>query len=275
MPFSSASLSQIGLIAYTGKPQAAEFAEQVKKYLVNKGVEVIEEGQRMKNAQAIVVLAGDGTVMHTAAQYAPQETPVLGVSPVRVGFLSAVDNRSVYPALDRLIAGNFLIDERMMLTVEYLYKQGQPQYFEVLNDIVIKGLTKLIDLSVKVDNDELISFAADGALVATPTGSTAYSMAVGGPIAAPKVSCLIFSAINPHSLPIPSILLNPDSKVEVELLRGQEVSLIPDGRERIQMQVGEKVKIQKSQNRARLIKFTDQDFLKILENKYHLHNRGR
>lgn len=266
---------KIGLVAYTGKKEAADFAEEIEKYLLNKGALVSSDKKGLLEAKVIIVLAGDGTVMHTAAQYAPSQTPVLGISPVRIGFLSATENGQAFSALDKLLSDDYQIDERMMLEAQFVSQNKQPSFFQVLNDVVIKGLTKLIDLEVLVDDSRLLSFQADGAIVASPTGSTAYSMAVGGPIAMPKVSALIFSAINPYSLPIPSILLNDESTVTINLLRGREVGFIPDGRERILMKPNDKIIIQKSQHKARLVKFSEGDFLDILNQRYHLDIRGR
>ena len=217
----------------------------------------------------IMVVGGDGTILRIAGQASLYRKPVLGVNCGTVGFMSELEPEEI--EMVRMVKdGSFTLDDRSMLDVHVYNKAGEEIYTTaVLNEAVVtKGFfNRVIPLSVIVDGQEVFQFSGDGVIVTTPTGSTAYSLAAGGPILAPSSDCLAVTPICPHSLTIKSFVVSAASVVTVvPQYKTHQVFLSPDG-DTYELHDGDQVVIQRSQRIFSLLRIKGQGFYEIIRQK--------
>ena len=217
----------------------------------------------------IMVVGGDGTILRIAGQASLDRKPVLGVNCGTVGFMSELEPEEI-EMVRSVKDGNFTLDDRIMLDISVINAQGETVYtVTALNEAVVtKGFfNRVIPLSVIVDGQEVFKFSGDGVIVTTPTGSTAYSLAAGGPIMAPSSDCLAVTPICPHSLTIKSFVISAASIVTVmPEYKGHQVFLSPDG-DTYELQNGDTVVIQRSQRIFSLLRIKGQGFYEIIRQK--------
>ncbi|MDR3645430.1 MAG: NAD(+)/NADH kinase, partial [Clostridia bacterium] len=213
----------------------------------------------------IVALGGDGTILHVAKHAALAGIPVLGVNVGRIGFLAGIESDEL-ESLSRLCTGDYQVKERMMLDVS----DGSKVYC-VLNDAVVsKGeLARIIDINILCNGRVISNYRADGIILSTPTGSTAYSLAAGGPIVDPTLECIGVTPMCPHSLVSRAILFSPGSVITARALvaEGGDAYLTIDGQEVIPIKSGQPVEVRRSSVLARLIRLKDVTFYEALGNK--------
>jgi NAD+ kinase len=236
------------------------------------GVRYLDETNIYMQADLIISIGGDGAILHAAMGAVIRQTPVLGVNTGRLGFMAGLEVNE----LDRLIRifdGNYEIDSRMMLEIKTC---SNGDIFYALNDAVIsKGvLSHIIDIVVECNSREVARYHADGIIVSTPTGSTAYALSAGGPVIDPGIENIGITPICPHSLISRTILFEPDSHLCVcpVKLQDKEAYLTVDGQNIIKLEEGEKVMISRSQLKTRLVKLKDISFYEVLRNK--MNERG-
>lgn len=213
-----------------------------------------ERASDISAAEVVITLGGDGTVLRAHAL--AQNARILAINMGDRGFLAEVRKDEAERVVELLLQGKLEILERMRLKAE-LRGEKIP---EALNDVVIFSAVpgKTITLRVSVDGEEIFSFRGDGVIVSTPTGSTAYTRAAGGPIVFPGVDCIVITAICPSSKPVPSVVISAKSSVEIEVsLPGQEGLLIVDGLERARLPHGSVVRISTSEHGAKFFKWGD------------------
>jgi len=218
----------------------------------------------------IIVLGGDGTLISVARLIGSRGTPILGVNLGSLGFLTEVTLDEMYPLLEKILAGEMSIDERWTLEVSVQRGDKERAKFTVLNDVVInKGaLARMILMETVIDGRYLNTYRADGLIISTPTGSTAYSLSAGGPIINPRVGAIIISPICPHSITNRPIVVREDVIVEVTLQSENEDVLVTlDGQEGYPLQYLDKVVVKKSANTIRLITSPDKDYYEVLRQK--------
>lgn len=225
----------------------------------------------------IMVVGGDGTILRLAGKASQYGKPVLGVNCGTIGFMSEIEPEEL--ALVRAVReGRFTLDERSMLDIRVYRPEGQEVYATVaLNDAVVaKGFfNRVIPLSVSVDGQEVFQFSGDGVIVATPTGSTAYSLAAGGPILAPSSDCLAVTPICPHSLTIKSFVVSAASVVTIQPAGGgHQVFLSPDG-ETYELREGDRIVIRRASRIFSLLRLKGQGFYEIIRNKLASERTGR
>lgn len=215
-------------------------------------------------AELVIVIGGDGSMLDAARHAAKHGIPVLGINMGRVGYMTELEMDEL-DLLDKVFAGEFTLDERAMLSVKIISDKGQVRFFaDALNEAVIaNGSTaRIIDVEL-YDGEELVStYRADGLVIATPTGSTAYSLSAGGPIVDPKLSCLCVTPICPHSL-LARPLIFPDTarlKVKNTCVREKMLHLTLDGRTTFDMYLGDSAVITKSDMKAKLLRVKDEGF---------------
>jgi NAD+ kinase len=218
----------------------------------------------------LLVLGGDGTLLAAARVAAPHGTPLLPINMGSLGFLTSFTLEEMFPALEETLAGRSSVSERVLLRVD-LVRAGQiVDGQRVLNEAVInKGaLARMIDLELKIDGAFVCRYRADGLIVATPTGSTAYSLSAGGPIVHPSVESLIITPICPHTLTDRPLVVRDSSSVEVSLSGDAEsVFLTLDGQKGIPMQSGDCVRIVRAPERLKLIQPPRKSYFDILRSK--------
>ena len=275
---------RVGIIAKPKKP-----ADQVVKELVNwlkgKGTETIldEETAVIAGLESaykksdvpelsdfIVVLGGDGTLLSVARLVYGRDVPILAVNLGSLGFLTEVTLDELYTMLERVFEGEYEIDERTMLEAS-IYRQGERiAEYRVLNDVVIhKGtLARIIELEASIDNLFLTIYRADGLIISTPTGSTAYSLAAGGPIVYPSVPALILNPICPFTLSQRPIVISDDSIINVKLItENEDVFVTLDGQVGFALRVRDVVQVKKAKNKIKLIKNPYRNFFEVLRTK--------
>ena len=222
----------IGLIAHSGKPGVAKLARNVIREFQERSLKVIVENETAKIAKTkgrgtiaqvaqhsdlIVVLGGDGTILNVVAMAGKALKPIFGINVGSLGFLTCVNSSAYREAVDAIASGRISYSKRSLLSVELRTKKRALSIVHALNDAVISrgDLSRLIKLDAKVDGEALTEFNADGLIIATPTGSTAYSLSAGGPILAPESGVLVVTPICPHVLTNRSIIISDSSVIEI------------------------------------------------------------
>ena len=218
--------------------------------------------------------SGDGTLLQAARDLVERQLPLLGINMGTLGYLAEIDRKSICPALEKLITGEYSIEHRMMLCGSACHQNRKMLADIALNDIVItrNGRLRVVDFNVYVDGAFLSSFTADGIIISTPTGSTGYNLSVGGPIVAPEASLMLLTAIAPHTLNARPIVLPDDVEIAIEIgtshgtdIDGAEATF--DGDTSVKLNAGDRVVIHRSNREALMIKTKNTSFLEILREK--------
>lgn len=246
-----------------------------KKVLVENGVSRSNAISRTKKelaaeADLIVSLGGDGTLLNIAPLVERAGVPILGVNLGGLGFITEVAADELEPVLARTLEGDYEAEKRMTLEIVVKGKNGKPHKFRVLNDAVItKGArSRIIDLETYVGDDYLCTYRADGLILSTPTGSTAYSLAAGGPIVEPGLGVMILSPICPHTLTNRPIVVPSDVTIHVTLRSfGDTVILTPDGQPGVRLNSGDNVEVRDYGLPVLLIKMPSRSYYEILRKK--------
>lgn len=230
----------------------------------------VEEERLFDVCDFVIVVGGDGTMLRAAKNASFKNKMALGINAGRLGFMSGLEKNEL-GLLKNLVSGDFQVDERMMLAVEIYHNEKLVVRKHCLNDAVISRgeLARLIDIHVESGSKKIASYIADGVIVSTPTGSTAYSLAAGGPIVSPHNDCVIVTPICPHSLMSRSTILRPDKNIVLYVTndKDNESYLTLDGEEAIAIDVQTKVVVSLSEYRAKLIKIKSDNFYDILYKK--------
>lgn len=228
------------------------------------------ENELAEAADCLVVLGGDGTLLNTARVFAPAGIPILGVNLGKLGFLTEIEIPEILWGLERFLNGQYRLDERMMLRAK-VYRYGRiVEEFLALNDAVVtKGvLARMIRLSVYIDETYVDTYLADGLILATPTGSTAYSLSAGGPIVAPSISTLVMTPICPHTLYMRSLLLPEDGRIKICVEADHsETMLTIDGQYGYTLQAEDEIIVTKAECTTKLVRFSNRNFYEVLHQK--------
>ena len=263
---------RIGIVHKMTSAEAEETALYVAQFLRGKGIEVFqEEPDVSRRADLVVVLGGDGTLIHAAGLLEGRPVPILGVNMGSLGFMTEVPQSGMYEALESVLAGRAMLSERMKLRV-HLHRGGSAERVldaEVLNDVVISksALSRMVELDTRCSGDYVTTYKADGIIVATPTGSTAYSLAANGPIMLPTMRGVIISPICPHTLTQRPLVVSDDENIEIILMNDSEVFLTLDGQKGMPLQRGDRVQVKQSYNRVLLVRNPNIGFFGILRAK--------
>ena len=275
------------IITNTYKDENGRLTGELAAYIRKKGGECdcfYSDGERKSEAapaldkmdpatDCVMVLGGDGTLIRAASRLVDSRIPLIGVNLGTVGYLCELEESNVFDAVDRLMADDCMVEERMMLTGAGILGGVREEYGVALNDIVIHrtGELSVVSLIVYVNGEYLHTFRADGIIVSTPTGSTGYNMSAGGPIVDPKAQMILITPINAHNLNSRSIVIGAEDEVVVEIGRRRsqkdetlEVSF--DGDTAARLVVGDKFSIRKASDTTRILKLSNKSFLEILSN---------
>lgn len=248
------------------KPAAREALPKLTAWFRRKGIGVVSP-QHASKAKWGVVLGGDGSILRAARQLAPFGIPVLGVNLGQLGFNAGTDVKRMFSAFNDMLADRLAVSSRMMLTVE---PPGQERQL-ALNDCVIKAQgVRVSRLSAKIDGMSLGTFIGDGLIVATPTGSTAYSLAASGPIVRPDMDLLLLTPISPHSLNQRPVVLPPWSTLEIEVDKDRHrsaVFLSIDGQVNFSLRPGDSVVVRRAPDRAKIFYDRRQSYFSLLREK--------
>lgn len=234
---------------------------------------VREPGELAEGASVVVSLGGDGSMLRAAELAAPHGVPVLGVNFGQLGYLTAVEPDGMIQAVSRTLDGNIDVEMRMRVAVTVVRANGdETDAGHALNEALVERdeSGRTVRLGVTIDGEFFIAYSADGIIVASPTGSTAYSLSARGPIVAPLHEALVVTAVSPHQLFDRSLVLNPSSTVEIEVLADRKASLSIDGRSMVQLQPGDRVRCTRSTSPAGFVSLHGEEFLTVLKTKFGL-----
>jgi len=279
-------VKRVGLVAKPDAAEAQRVVRQLVEWLGARGLTVVLEKETAALApsasvtsasksdlpgqvDALIVLGGDGTLLSMARAVGDLGVPILGVNLGGLGFLTATTLDEMLPALEALLAGGMAVEERMMLAARVV-RGGQPTGdYIALNDVVItkSAMSRIIDLAVSVDGRHATAYRADGLIISTPTGSTAYNLSAGGPILFPTMDAVVLTPIAPHTLSNRPIVLPGAQRIDVTLRVDQEVMLTMDGQVGVPLRERDVVEVQKARARIRLLRFAQKDFFSVLRTK--------
>ena len=279
-------MKKIGIICKTGKPEPLEVLRDILPWLKAKGagvfvstdvasalgvgIEGYAASQIPDLSDVIVVLGGDGTMLAVARLVCERPTPILGVNLGGLGFITEVQKEDIREALEGVLLDNYTTEDRLMLTAQVFRRDEKIAEYTALNDVVInKGaLARIVDLETFINRVYVNKFKADGLIVATPTGSTAYCLSAGGPILFPTMESIVLIPICPHTLTNRPIVI-PDSVVTEIILRSpsEDVFLTVDGQVGFSLEKDDTIVIEKSPFRTRLIIPFQRNFFEILRSK--------
>lgn len=275
----------IYVIPNQSKPEAIECSKSVEDELKKHGCNVFVDREKdtsygftdvhrkhMAESDIVIAIGGDATALRTAKACAEFEKPVLGINAGRLGFMTGLE-RSELALLSKLTMGDYTIEERMMLDVELYSEDGTLQFREnALNDAVISrgSQSKILDLDIMINDRSSMNCRADGVIISTPTGSTAYALSAGGPIIDPRLCCIELTPVCSHALFSRPVLFSSDTKLSVfgNYARNKGVFLTVDGESDLPVEKGGHVDITMSSSIAKLIKIHNDSFYDVLINKF-------
>lgn len=279
-------MKSIGLVPNLDKQRAVRVAKWLVSWLGSQNVEICLEQQAadavgwpdkgfsfeemVQRAEILVVLGGDGTLLNAARNVATCGIPLFGINLGNLGFLTEIEVPEIVDAFGKILIGDYNIEERIMLETRVIRRTNEVARLIAFNDIVLakSGLSRIMQLEVSIDGKYVDTYTADGLIVATPTGSTAYSLSAGGPIVSPYVDSLILTPICPHTLYARSLIISSSERVNV-IVRSNysEMNLTADGQEDFFLQSGDQIEIKKAKCSAKLIKLREKDFYRLLRTR--------
>ncbi len=277
---------KIGLVVNEDKKKALQVAEALIGKMKGRDLPVyisqedapglqdkgnaLSRRQLRKEADLILILGGDGTFLHTARFFAGSNIPILGFNLGRMGFLTEMEVEDLDLVLDNILEKKYRVEERSMIEGWVCRRGLEIARVLGLNDIVIsKGaFARIIELDLYLQNIFISTFPGDGLIVASPTGSTAYSLSAGGPIIHPMVEALIVTPICPHSLHARPLVVRKEEKIEIKVRRAdRRVMLTVDGQEGLRLVKDDVVKITAAEEKTLLVRFSEKDFYQILQKR--------
>jgi NAD+ kinase len=273
----------VGLVAKYEEPKAADMVRWLVPWLKQRGKKVLVENgiartgatsctkkEMATQADLIVSFGGDGTLLNIAPLVERPDVPILGVNMGGLGFITEIAVDELESVLTKTLDGDYEVEKRMTLEIRVFSRKRKLHKFRVLNDVFItKGArSRIIDLETYVGEDYLCTYRADGLIISTPTGSTAYSLAAGGPILEPALGAIILSPICPHTLTNRPIVVPSKAAVRVTLRSfGDTVILSPDGQQGVRLNNGDKVEARDYGMPVSLIKIPSRSYYEILREK--------
>ena len=278
---------KIAIIVNLSKPKAVACADSICNLLYDNGARLcalkecadyleFEQIEFFDNIDALfgccdiaVTVGGDGTIIHAAKYAAAADKPLIGVNVGRLGFAADLEVEDI-GALKRLLSGDYVTENRILLDIEVQSKGPSKHYLAVNDAVVAHGqLSKIVDLSLCLNGEEISKYRADGILFSTPTGSTAYSLSAGGPIISPQMDCILMTPVCPHSLFSRSVLFDGESTLSVsaKIPEGCSCLLTVDGEVNINIAEGDRVIVRKSGRSLKLISINKLNFYRKLNQK--------
>jgi NAD+ kinase len=252
-------MNKILVLVNSGKPGAEEALAQLRPWLEGRAaVEsvALADAPLRTEADQVVVLGGDGSILKAARMLAGHEVPVLGINLGKLGYLAEFTVQEFRDRFDDLLAGRLPISRRTMLQVRCETASGRPREYWALNDVVVAGgeAHRMVGIAASIDGEPVTTYYGDGVLVSTPTGSTAYCMAAGGPILMPGLDALVLVPICPHSLTHRPIVIRPGSEIVLEPCGLQEEAVcVVDGQEQVRLASGDRVRIGRAEGSFLLV----------------------
>jgi NAD+ kinase len=275
----------VSIVAHPRKPDAPLAVRQVRESLASRGIKVVLEeataqligeeglGDFAEGADLVISLGGDGTLLETLRRIGPGAAPIAGVNIGTLGFLTACTDEEIDVLSEHLARGEMNLVERTMLRVEMVDEHGEEHDFFALNEAALmRGETgRLVSLEARVNGELLNQYRADGLIVATPTGSTAYSMAAGGPLLGPRAGVFVITPICPHSMSNRSLVVEEDAVIELSPSgeNNEPILFSVDGRDILRIARDSVVRVSRHTEGLRLVRLPGHSFYETLRKKLH------
>jgi NAD+ kinase len=281
----------IGLVLHHERSQAAELAKETSAWLLRAGHEVrlprpdaeiaglgeygVDDDALGDGLDVAISLGGDGTMLRTVDLTAGAGVPIIGVNVGQMGYLTDIEPDGLRSAIERFLSGERTIEERMLLEVTVEPAEGRAVEYIAFNEAVLEKtpMGHTVRLAVEVDGEFFTTYAADGLIVATPTGSTAYAFSARGPIVAPTHRALLLTPVSPHMLFDRTLVLEPEAELRLVVDGHRDATLSVDGRNLGELSPGDAIRCTASKRSARLVTFGPRDFLERLKSKFGLEDR--
>lgn len=257
-------MRRIGLLYHPKVEEARRLAEALRQEISRDDVvpwlesswDVEAIGRNIAGSELVITLGGDGTIVRTARLAAPCGVPILGINFGRLGFLAELEPDEALTLVPKVLTDERWIEQRMLLRVELTREGELLETYEAVNDVFAgRGETpRAVRITTWIDGAEMRTYTADGVVVATPTGSTAYALAAGGPILAPELPAILITPIVPHPVPYPSLVVNADSRVEVSVMTHHNAMLAVDGQILRPLQSGDRIACSRSEHVASFVR---------------------
>jgi len=285
------SIKRVGIVVKPHQPDALKTLCGVVEWLHQRGIElvggpeiereriehetgcavrVVETEELPATVDLMLVLGGDGTMIATARMLGDRAVPVLGVNYGGLGYLAEFRIEELYVALESILAGSYVLQERVMLAVELMRGEETITRNQVLNDVVINksALARIIEIETYLNQQFVNSFRADGLIVSTPTGSTAYNLSAGGPVIYPSMNAVVITPICPFTLSNRPIVVPDESVIELKLItQNEEVALTLDGQVGVSLMADDRVVIRKSKTTFKLVQPMNRNYFEVLRDK--------
>ena len=279
-------MKRVGIVAKPDAPRAPEVVTRLVDWLTQRRIEVILEKETAGIVPAVrataahkaelpgladllIVLGGDGTLLSMARAVGDLGVPIMGVNLGGLGFMTATTLDEMLPSLEAALAGRMVVEERLMLLARVVRNGAVICEHMALNDMVItkSAMARIISLAVSVEGEYATAYRADGLIISTPTGSTAYSLSAGGPIVFPSVEAILLTPICSHTLTNRPIVLPASHRIEVTIQSDEEIMLTVDGQVGVGVRERDVVEVRKAAARMRLVRFPQKDFFSVLRTK--------
>ena len=279
-------IKKVGLIVNNEKDKCLEITQKLIHYLREKNVKIFVSAEIIKylsdikgisvfsppynNIDMVFSLGGDGTLLRAARLVSVKGIPICGINLGGLGFLTQIGVQELSKYLNMILEGSYQLEERMMLSGHISRKNKKIKPFYCLNDIVVakKLFARLIHVETYINNEYVIHYSADGLVISTSTGSTAYSLSAGGPIVYPGMKTMIITPICPHTLSARSLVINHKNTIKIIVLsKGEDVMLTVDGQQGIDLEENDILTIKKSRHKTRLVTFPEKSFYGVLRKK--------
>ena len=273
-------MNRFFIVTNDGKDKDFKVTNQIKQLLEEAGKECIlcqkDENKRIikelipDNLDCAIVIGGDGSLIEVARAMKKKNVPILGINMGTLGYLTEVEISNIEDSIQQVLRGDYILEDRMML--KGIFENGDKDVS--LNDIIVsrKGALRVIHFDLYVNGELLNTFKADGVIISTPTGSTAYNLSAGGPIVKPTAELIVITPICSHALNTSSIVLSGNDEIEIRIGKGrnntvEEVIVAFDGADTVTLFTGDMVKIRKSEATTKIMKLSKISFLEILRRK--------
>ena len=269
---------RIGVVARLDVEEAIQLAGRIVELLIEKNIETVLDTSIVErlnkyeelscaleemNTDIIIAVGGDGTILRTQSFISPKEIPLLGINMGTVGFLTEIDPEDTFKAIEEVLAGNYFVEKRSQLQIRHNSK-----IHSALNEVVLMTYkpAKMLNIEISVDDEVMEELRADGLIIATPSGSTAYAMSAGGPIVDPKVEAFIIVPICPFKLGSRPTLVSDDSQIKVKLLReGKKAITVIDGQSEEEINYMDEIIFSKSDDYACFVRLTKDFYRRVRE----------
>lgn len=266
----SAAFTQIAIIGREDDPRVSEPAEALAAHLTKAGIAVLSE-QRAGDADLLIAIGGDGTMLYAGRLAREYNTPILGINRGRLGFLADITPDDMIATVDHVLAGEYSTDTRLLLEAALTRADGTTEFAYALNDVVLqrRDTGRMVDFETRIDDVYINTHSGDGLIIATPTGSTAYALSCGGPILEPQLNAVVVVPICPHTLTDRPIVLSAEQQIEVRLLERDDTKaeITIDGFPTGAILPGDKLAISAANSRVTLVHPPGYDFYGILRSK--------